>query len=412
MPLLVSCEELQPGMKLCEALISNGRVMLQGGKRLTRADITVIQRRYPGLRFRVSDHILDGAVDFEDDSHEREVAAQTQRKVSSVVSDVGDRFAQRSSLGEAECAAFRSAVKELMAYLKANPVSAALITNCLDGDSYLSAHTGNVFYLSMLLGSTVVDYVVDERNRQTWAGSLQASFATDLTPLGLGTMVMDLGMIPLQHLFKEDNPLTDADRQALREHPVLGAQMLPDSFSSGAKMIVRTHHENLDGTGYPAGMAGDKIHVFTRIVRIADAYDAATSDRAYRGAKSSPRVLWEMTAGPYSRFYDPTLMKAFARLIQPFPIGSKLRLEDGRYAAVVKYNRSNPFLPTVVIAFDCRERPIPRRELEDPVDLSEPNDLRIKSFRGEDLSFIYAADPPEHACVREKFVALLDAAYP
>jgi len=399
-------------MKLYEPLLSNGQVMLQGGKALTSADIAVISRRYPGLSLRIGDPVLDDVIEFEDDALERDVASQTQQKISKSMSEVGDRFAKRASLGEADFDALHSAVEELMAYLKSNTVSAALINSCLDSNSYLCAHTGNVFYLSMLLGSTVLDYVVAERNRQTRAIALQANFATDLTPLGLGAMAMDLGMIPLQHLFKSDKPLTDADREAIREHPLAGAEMLPQTFSAVANMIVRAHHENYAGTGYPMRMPGNKVHVFTRIVRIADAYDAATSDRVHKGAKSPARVLWEMSAGPYKRFYDPGLMKAFARLIQPFPIGSKLRLEDGRYAAVVKYNRHSPFQPTVVIAFDTHNKPIPREELKEPVDLSRQIDLRIKSFHGEDLSFIYTAGPEQDAPAREKFTTLMHAAYP
>ena len=247
----------------------------------------------------------------------------------------------------------------------------------------------------MLLGSTVLDYVAAERNRQTSARELSSNVVMDLTSLGLGAMVMDLAMLPLQPLFGTDKPLSAADQQAIREHPSVAADMLPQNFSSAAKMVVRTHHENFDGSGYPKRIPADKLHVFTRIVRIADAYDAATSERVYRAAKSPVRVLWEMLVGPYRRFYDPKLMKAFCGLIQPFPIGAKLRLEDGRYAAVAKYNRKHPFKPIVVIAFDTQNRLIPESELEPPANLGERSDLRIKSYRDEDLSYLYA--PPRRA---------------
>jgi hypothetical protein len=262
----------------------------------------------------------------------------------------------------------------------------------------------------MLLGSKALNYVVVERKRQTSARDLQSSFVKDLTPLGLGVMAMDLGLLPLQELFKEDKPLTEADRQAIREHPLVGADMLPGSFPAVARMVVATHHENFDGSGYPRKLEGHKLHVFTRIVRIADAYDAATSQRVYKDAQSPARALWEMLAGPHKPFYDPKLMAAFAGLIQPFPVGSRLRLEDGRYAAVVKYNRTNPFKPTVVIAFDTHNKPIPREDLEDPVDLSSHPDLRIKSYRGEDLSFIYDSGSGEEPALCEEFTTLFEAA--
>ena len=412
MPLLVPCDELHPGMRLFEPLVSDGRIMLQGGKALSQSDIASLRRRFGELTLRIGDSVLDEVIEFEDDSRERNVADKVQQMVSKSMSRVQKRFAERMSLGSADFDTLHASVNEVMAFLRDNPTSSALITSCLDGNSYLSTHTGNVFYLSMLLGSKVLDYVMAERKRQTSAQDLQSSLAKNLTALGLGVMTMDLGLLPLWDLFKADKPLAEADRRAIREHPLVGADMLPKSFSAVARRIVRTHHENFDGSGYPKKLEGGKLHVFTRIVRIADAYDAATSQRVYKNAKSPARTLWEMLAGPYRRFYDPKLMTAFARLIQPFPVGSKLRLEDGRYAAVVKYNRKNPFKPTVVIAFDAQNKPIPRQNLEDPVELSAQPALRVKSFRGEDLSFIYDTETQKPAAARKGFTTLLQAAFP
>ncbi len=167
MPLLVPCDELQPGMRLFEPLVVNGRVMLQGNKALSRADITAVRRRFSGLSVRISDPILDNIIDFEDDSRERNVADEACQMVSESMSQVQKRFAERVSLGGADFDTLHASVQELMEYLRNNRASAALITSCLDGKSYLSTHTGNVFYLSMLLGSKVIDYIVAERRRQT-----------------------------------------------------------------------------------------------------------------------------------------------------------------------------------------------------------------------------------------------------
>ncbi len=412
MPLLVPCDELQPEMQLVEPIVSNGRVMLDSGRALSQTDISTLQRRFDGLSVRVGDPVLDDVIDFEDDSRERDVADKTQQMVSESISQVQKRFAKRVSLRGADFDALRASVNHIMKFLTDSRTSTALITNCSDSNTYLSTHAGNVFYLSMLLGSKAIDYVVSERQRQTSARDLQAGVVKDLTPLGLGAMTIDLGLLPLQDLFKVDRPLSEAGRSAIRDHPIVGADMLPVSFPAVARMVVATHHENVAGSGYPRELGSEKLHVFTRIVRIADAYDAATSELVYKDARSPVRVLWEMLAGPYKRFYDPKLMAAFAKLIQPFPIGAQLRLEDGRYAAVVKYNRENSFEPTVVIAFDADHRHIPREELEDPVDLSLHPDLRIKSFRGEDLSFIHGTEPETEAPAREKFTTLLQAAFP
>jgi HD-GYP domain-containing protein (c-di-GMP phosphodiesterase class II) len=283
-----------------------------------------------------------------------------------------------------------------MAYLASNPPTAAVVARCLDTGNYLCTHTGNVFYLSMLLGSAVLDYLISERRKHAGAEVVKSRSTTDLTPLGLGAMVMDLGLLPHQDLLASGRQLNEDESDALRIHPLAGAQILPETFSPLARTIVRTHHENMTGTGYPSQLPAEKVHPFARIIRITDAFSAATSaDGAYKGVKSPARALWEMAVGPFKRFYDRTLMSRFAQLIQPFPIGAKLRLEDGRYAAVVKYNRRNPFLPTVVVAFDAEDRPLPPEKLEKPVNLATRPDLRIASFRGEDLSYIYSQEPDE-----------------
>jgi HD-GYP domain-containing protein (c-di-GMP phosphodiesterase class II) len=411
-PLLIRTDELKPGTELYEPVVWRGRVMLQAGRSLTGADIRILRRRFPGLGVRVVHPELDGVVEFEDDSRERQVAANTQRQVAECLTEVHDHFSQRASLTRVDLRAVRATVQELMEYLKANPTTAALVSACLDRSSYLGAHAGNVFYLSMVLGATVLDYVVKERKRQIRARGFKSGFASDLAPLGLGAMLIDLGMGPLSHLFGSERPLTRDEREALRQHPSVGFAMLPESLSSVARAIVKTHHENWCGTGYPGQVPGNKLHVFARIVRIADAYDAATSDRVYPQARSPARVLWEMTAGPYRRFYDPRLIQAFASLIQPFPIGCKLRLTDGRYATVVEYNRRDPFDPTVVIAFDSEDRPLPRSRLEEPIRLSTCRGLRIASLHGEDLSFIYSTEAIREITPREEFRSLLEAAYP
>lgn len=411
MPLLVPTEELHPGMQLYEPIVSSGRVMMQGGRALSPNDVDVIRRRYPGMAIRIADPVLDQLIEFEDDAHERKVASETQQRVSECMNEVQERFSSRASMARVDFGTLQETVNELMEFLKANPSSAAVVSQCLDSKNYLGSHAGNVFYLSMLLGSTLMDYVVAERKRQT-AADLKSHFAMDLAPLGLAAMVLDVGMIPIQHLLSVDRPLTPDEATLVRDHPTRGAEALPDSFSAVARTVVRQHHENIAGSGYPKGLRREKVHIFTRIVRVADAYDAATSGRVYAGAKSPARVLWEMTAGPYKGLFDQRIMQAFAGLIQPFPIGSRLKLKDGRGAAVVRYNRKNPFDPEVVVAFDANNEPLPKEKLIGPLYLSTRRDLKIDSLHGEDLSFIYSSAPPQTLSGQREFQRPIDAFYP
>lgn len=413
MPLVITCDELKPGMLLCESFIWRDRMMVTGNSPLTPREVSSLQARFPEQRFRILDPLLEEAVEFEDDSHERKVAHTAQQKIAKCMNQVQTRFSEQSSLDDACVATLQAAVLDVVKYLEDHPVSAALVENLVGTHGYLGERAGNVFYLSMTLGTTARHYVADERRRQSTARELDPKMLRNLLPLGLGSILMDMGMLPLAYLFTDSDPLTPENWEAVRDHPVAGAAMLPDHISPTVKTMVRTHHENFDGTGYPMGLDGERLHVCARIVRIADAYDAATATNVYKQAKSSVRALWEMSVGPYARCYDPKLMRIFARLIQPFPIGSKIKLSNGQHAVVVKYNRMDPMAPLVVVAFDAHNRRIRNADLPPPMRLGSHPDLCVAAFCGEDMSYLYEppGDPPARSPIGI-WPSLFQAAYP
>ena len=192
--------------------------------------------------------------------------------------------------------------------------------------------------------------------------------------------------------------------------------MLPDEIDPMVKLVIRSHHENQDGTGYPEGIPGDRINIFARVIRVADAYAAATATKVYQQAKSSLQVLYEMLYGPYQSFYDPTILKVFASVTQPLPIGAKLKLESGHWAVVVRHNRHNPFAPEIIMAFDEWGDPLGQEELQSPFFLGERDDVKVVSFADEDISFLNGlSEPPGMPApqqVAQSFSEVFDFAYP
>lgn len=409
MPLSMPCSDLTPGMKLASSFLHRGTLMLPAGKMLEARDIAALQRRFPSMTFLVGDPILDDFVEFQDDSRDREIANVAQGQISNCMAEVHRKHSISTSIGggSIDFSLAKAAVNEVMQFLKDNPVSTAILTRCFDGSTYLAAHAGNVFYLSMLLASAVKGYIARERQRLTVA-QLQPKQLDDLMPLGVGAMFADVGLAPLAMLFGEDHQLTEAERKIVLDHPNGGAELLPERFPPLAKMIVRTHHENFDGSGYPGRAGGQSLNVFSRIVRIADAFDASTSE-VFSQAQSPTRSLWEMSVGPHHQMYDPVLMTVFRTIIQPFPIGAKLQLTDGRYAVVTKHNRDFPFDPHVIVAFNSKGQRL--RDLEPPMQLSEGG-LTAKSFRGEDLTYLQYEDSDAPCSAPTKFRTLFDAFYP
>ncbi len=102
--------------------------------------------------------------------------------------------------------------------------------------------------------------------------------------------------------------LTDEEYELIKTHPVVGAKMVDKIPSLGnLRNGVLYHHERWDGKGYPTGKSGEAIPIDARILSIADAFDAMTSNRAYRGALSFNEAFERLLKGRGSQF-DPNLI--------------------------------------------------------------------------------------------------------
>ncbi|QNN24589.1 hypothetical protein HED60_20715 [Planctomycetales bacterium ZRK34] len=382
-------------MTLADAVWRGAMMLLPGGRTLTDADISVLRRRFPEQRIRIADPALDSIVDFEDDSMDSKTVAGAMAKTAEVMDMImDDTRRQRTRANNSNFSDIERAVSNVIAYLLANPVGQILPKVPFMPETYLSDHMSNVFYLSMQLGTKLQWYVMAERGRQTNCRELSPMLARSLLPLGLGALYMDMGMMELSEYEDREGPLTDSDWERVHEHPNEAVKVLPKSMPAAARMIVRTHHETCDRSGYPMRPEPEKMHVFTRIIRIADVFDAATTPRPYRPAKSAIRVLWEMTHGPQRLQFDPTLVAAFNELVMPFPVGTRIELDDQQTAVVVGHSK-DPFRPKVVIAIDERGRVKPAEAIGDAIELDEDCGRRMARVDGEDVSYLYKQVPAE-----------------
>ena len=127
----------------------------------------------------------------------------------------------------------------------------------------------------------------------------------------LAGTVHDLGkvILPDSILFKP-GPLTPDEWDAVRRHPEAGAAMLAEAGFEDVAVWVRHHHERVDGGGYPHGLAGDDIPLESRILGVADAYEAMTTDRVYRARLGHDAACAELRRCAGSQF-DPAVVDAF-----------------------------------------------------------------------------------------------------
>ena len=141
-----------------------------------------------------------------------------------------------------------------------------------------------------------------------------------LADLRYGAVFHDIGKIAVPDaVLNKPGPLTTAEQALVREHPVVGEQILaPVPFLSAVRQIVRHDHERWDGDGYPDGLAGEAIPLGARIVLVVDAYHAMRSDRPYRRAMPEAHARDELLRHAGTQF-DPRVVEAFCAVLDLEP---------------------------------------------------------------------------------------------
>ncbi len=170
----------------------------------------------------------------------------------------------------------------------------------------------------------------------------------ELMYLAQGSLLMNISNELLEPLItNKSETYTETDHNIIRSHPELSRQLLNDNTQANAfvKNIVLKHHERMNGSGYPNKLKAPDIDKYTKIVMIADVYDAMTSDRRHRKAHTPSETL-EYIMGP-SNLFDHESAFAFSRAIIPYPPGDLVELSDGSIALVLSTNDLMPLRPVV-----------------------------------------------------------------
>ncbi|MCC6222674.1 MAG: diguanylate cyclase [Thermoleophilia bacterium] len=127
----------------------------------------------------------------------------------------------------------------------------------------------------------------------------------------------DVGKLALpDELLSKSGPLTETERRALERHPLIGSEILDSLGADAVATWVRHHHERWDGDGYPGRLAGERIPLGARILFVADAFEAMTSDQAWRPGLTCEEAVAELERCAGTQF-DPEVVAAFAAELAP-----------------------------------------------------------------------------------------------
>lgn len=205
-----------------------------------------------------------------------------------------------------------------------------------EGKDYTLTHSVNVTFYSLIIGMALKYSPIK------------------LNDLGLGTLLIDAGMIklPVYIIHKQSN-LTDAEYNQIKTHPLLGYKVLKElgKIKESSAMVSLQHHEQFDGKGYPRGLRGNDIDEFARIAAIADSYEAQITNRSYRKKVFFYHAMRNLLSSGVNKF-DPVILRVFLSCMSVYPIGSIVELNDGSIGVIIGSVPEKPLRPIIKLVFD------------------------------------------------------------
>lgn len=240
-------------------------------------------------------------------------------------------------------------------------------------DEYTYNHSVNVAIFSLALGTEL------SLNR------------AQLSSLGVVAILHDVGKVRIPTtITQKPGLLTDEEWKIVKNHPLESVKILSDigEIDTLAMVVAFENHMGYDLSGYPKIKESRELHIFSRIVSIADFYDAITTFRIYHKPILPDKAV-RLIIKKSGSYFDPLLVKVFVNMIGIFPIGTLVRLNTEELAVVYRINKDNLLRPKVIIVQPQEDRPMEDFDISRVVDLTQI-DEQTRKFK---KSIVETLDP-------------------
>ncbi|MEH6549439.1 MAG: HD-GYP domain-containing protein [Pseudomonadales bacterium] len=318
-------DELRKLRNICDYVFVDVRKSKPADREIAFFDLADIKRTEYKLQVAVEQELNQAASTYKD----------TLRQTKSLLQDA-------KTHGEINGRKLKRNVKLCVDSVTRNPNALVWLTAIKHQDAYTLEHSVNVGVLAIALG------------RQLGLPRQQ------LETLGLCGMLHDVGKAGIdQAILNKSGTLTAEELEHIKSHVAVGRDMLLHDPLIAPEILeaVFSHHERVDGGGYPSGTSSEALSFYTRVITIVDAYDAMTSDRVYTKSISSTKAL-KILYNERGKQFDQQLVVAFIQCMGLYPPGCLVEMESGEVGLVIAADPHSRLQPKVALIRDKNKKTV------------------------------------------------------
>lgn len=318
--------DLKPGMRICRNVFDRyGKLLVAEG--------TILKPQY--IRKLELYGVAEVYVDSDNNAAESSEPENSRKDIiyQEAFTAIKDVMAKVKNGKNIEAEVLVDVVESVVNQVTEDSDSFLRINTIRDLDNYTYLHSIDVCIYSVIMGRNI------------------GLSREELNKLGLGAILHDVGKIKVpSEILQKPGPLTSDEFAVMKNHTVYGYEIVSEipNIDKAVAKIALNHHEHWNGNGYPRGIKGNNIDVFSRIVTICDIYDALTADRVYRG-RILPHEAAEYIVTNKEVITDPALTKNFVENVAVYPVGAVVLLSTGEIGKVTEIHKSMPLRPVIDI---------------------------------------------------------------